>query len=217
MSQRHSAPIEPNTQMKFVRGKRGLHRTHAHVMDRSKSSAYSGLMPAARTTWPHFSVSSEMRLPNSAGEPGSGSPPMAAKPCLHAGVGDGRIDFLVELVDDFGRRVPGRADAIPLACFITRHEIADGRQLRQHFRARGGGNRERAQLAGADVFGGPGRGGEEDLHLPTKQIRQRRTLAAVGDMDQVTPAIILNNSPAIWGALPLPADAMLTLPGLALA
>src|SRR6266852_5019249 len=39
---------------------------------------YSGLMPAARTTLPHFSVSSEISLPNSAGDPPSGSPPMAA-------------------------------------------------------------------------------------------------------------------------------------------
>ena len=33
----------------------------------------------------------------------------------------------------------------------------------------------------------------------------------------LTPAIILNNSPAMCGALPLPADAMLILPGLAFA
>ena len=32
-----------------------------------------------------------------------------------------------------------------------------------------------------------------------------------------TPAIILNSSPAIWVAVPVPADAMLSLPGLALA
>ena len=32
-----------------------------------------------------------------------------------------------------------------------------------------------------------------------------------------TPAIILNSSPAMWLPAPVPADAMLTLPGLALA
>ena len=32
-----------------------------------------------------------------------------------------------------------------------------------------------------------------------------------------TPVIILNSSPATWGAVPMPADAMLILPGLALA
>ena len=33
----------------------------------------------------------------------------------------------------------------------------------------------------------------------------------------LTPVIILNSSPATWAAVPLPADAMLILPGLALA
>jgi len=32
----------------------------------------------------------------------------------------------------------------------------------------------------------------------------------------LTPAIALNNSPAKWGVLPMPADAMLIFPGLAL-
>ena len=32
-----------------------------------------------------------------------------------------------------------------------------------------------------------------------------------------TPAIILNNSPATWDPLPMPPEAMLSLPGLALA
>jgi hypothetical protein len=46
---------------------------------------YSGLMPAARTTLAHFSVSSAISLPNSAGEPGSGSPPSAASRAFIAG------------------------------------------------------------------------------------------------------------------------------------
>jgi predicted TIM-barrel fold metal-dependent hydrolase len=50
----------------------------ALLQRRVSSLAHSGLMPAARTTLPHFSVSSEISLPNSAGEPGIGSPPMAA-------------------------------------------------------------------------------------------------------------------------------------------
>ena len=35
------------------------------------------------------------------------------KPRLDLGIGEGRIDLLVELVDDFGGRVLGRTDAIP--------------------------------------------------------------------------------------------------------
>src|SRR5262245_38821835 len=41
-------------------------------------SAYSVLMLAARITLPHFSVSSAMSLPKSAGEPGSTAPPRSA-------------------------------------------------------------------------------------------------------------------------------------------
>ena len=39
---------------------------------------HSGLMLAARITLPHFSVSSAMSLPKSAGEPGSTVPPWSA-------------------------------------------------------------------------------------------------------------------------------------------
>src|SRR5215470_5324982 len=45
---------------------------------RSLAQDHSGLMPANLTTLPHFSVSSAMSLPKSAGEPESGSPPMSA-------------------------------------------------------------------------------------------------------------------------------------------
>src|SRR5258708_2802005 len=41
-------------------------------------SSHSGLRLAARTTLPHFSVSSAMSWPNAAGEPASASPPMSA-------------------------------------------------------------------------------------------------------------------------------------------
>src|SRR6202042_1921404 len=44
----------------------------------SWAQTHSALRPAARTTLAHFSVSSAISLPNSAAEPGSGSPPKAA-------------------------------------------------------------------------------------------------------------------------------------------
>ena len=43
-----------------------------------RSLSYSGLMFAARITFPHFSVSRERSLPNSAGEPGSALLPSSA-------------------------------------------------------------------------------------------------------------------------------------------
>ena len=41
--------------------------------------AHSALMPTARITLPHFSVSSAMSLPNSAGEPAIGVAPMSVR------------------------------------------------------------------------------------------------------------------------------------------
>src|SRR5262249_25957651 len=46
------------------------------------SRNHSGLMFAARTTLPHFSVSSAISLPKSAGEPASGLPPRSASRAL---------------------------------------------------------------------------------------------------------------------------------------
>src|SRR5262249_58052586 len=58
------------------------------------------------------------------------------KPRLHLGIDEGRINFLVELVDDFGRRVPGRGKAKPPACLVARPEICHGTAIRQSLLAR---------------------------------------------------------------------------------
>ena len=71
----------------------------------------SGLMLAARITLAHFSVSSAMSLPKSAGEPGKHRAAEVGKPRLHLGIGEAGVDLLVELVDDLSRRVLGRAEA----------------------------------------------------------------------------------------------------------
>ena len=52
---------------------------------RRGGSCYPTLMLAARITWPHFSVSSTMNLPKSAGEPTSVAPPKAASRALILG------------------------------------------------------------------------------------------------------------------------------------
>src|SRR5262249_61706636 len=46
---------------------------------------HSGLILAARITLPHFSVSSAMSLPNSAGDIGIGTPPRSASRALILG------------------------------------------------------------------------------------------------------------------------------------
>src|SRR5438445_3021110 len=47
-----------------------------------QAADHSPLMPAARITFPHFSVSSAMSLPKSAGEPVSGVPPNSTRRAL---------------------------------------------------------------------------------------------------------------------------------------
>ena len=90
-------------------------------------AGHSGLMSANRITLPHFSVSSAMSLPKSAGEPASTAAAQVGKPRLHLGIGEAGIDLLVEPVDDFGGRVLGCADAGPAARLVARHKFAHGR------------------------------------------------------------------------------------------
>ena len=51
---------------------------HALTVFRRGGNRYPTLMLAARISWPHFSVSSTMNLPKSAGEPTSVVPPKSA-------------------------------------------------------------------------------------------------------------------------------------------
>src|SRR5262245_45120468 len=44
-----------------------------------------------------------------------------SKTCLHLGIGESRIDLLVELVNNLGRRVFRRANARPEARLVARH------------------------------------------------------------------------------------------------
>src|SRR5436309_13682062 len=58
-------------------------------------------------------------------------PAHIVKACPDIGVGNCRIDLLVELVDDFGRRTFGSADPEPGACLIARHEVSHDRNSGQ--------------------------------------------------------------------------------------
>src|SRR5262249_34740354 len=71
---------------------------------------------------------------------------------LHIGVCEGRVDLVVELVDDFSRRVLGRADAKPNARLVPWHKFVYGRDVRQCVRARRGGYCKRAQSASFDIL-----------------------------------------------------------------
>ena len=108
------------------------------------------------------------------------------KPRLHLGIGERGVDLPVELVDDLGGRVLGRADAEPRARLVARHEIAHGRDLGQRLRARRGRHRQRAQLAGPDVLDRRrSRCRTCTCTCPPMQIGERRRRAAIGHVHHV--------------------------------
>src|SRR5262249_14006714 len=57
----------------------------------------SALMLAARTTLPHFSVSSAMKVPNWAGDPGNGAAPKSASRALNLGSANAVLISLLSL------------------------------------------------------------------------------------------------------------------------
>src|SRR5262249_22513089 len=59
-----------------------------------------------------------------------------SQPRLDFGIGEARVDLLVELVDDLGWRGLGCADAEPIACLVPRQELPHARDVRQGLRTR---------------------------------------------------------------------------------
>jgi len=88
----------------------------------------------------------------------------SGKTSLELGFVEGRVDSLVELVDDFGGCVPRGDYAEPRARLIARHKFGNGRNVWQRLRTRRGSHRQRPHFASSDVLK---RGGdvEQDLHL----------------------------------------------------
>src|SRR5262245_39304740 len=104
---------------------------------------------------------------------------------LYLRIVESRVDLLVELLDDLGGRVLGRADALPRARLVAWDELTQGRDFRERLRASARGYRERAELASPDVLDRRRRGVEADLHLPCEQISEQGRPAAIGQMHHV--------------------------------
>ena len=107
------------------------------------------------------------------------------KPRLYLGVGEARVDLVIEPVDDLAGCVPGCADAEPTARLVTRQELAHARDVRQHVRARRAGHCQCAQFAGPDVLNRRSRGGGHDLHLSAEQGCECRGHPTIGDVNHV--------------------------------
>src|SRR5215471_16102750 len=104
---------------------------------------------------------------------------------LHLAVVESRVDLLVELVDDLGRRGLRCADAEPTARLVARHKFVDGWDVRQRLRARRGCHRQCSHLAGPDVLDRPSRGDEVDLHLSANEVGERGCRTAIRHMHQL--------------------------------
>src|SRR5215467_7720800 len=55
------------------------------------------------------------------------------KPCLHFGIFQCGVDFLVELADDLGGRIPWSTEAAPEARLEAREELAQGWNVGKNF------------------------------------------------------------------------------------
>src|SRR5215510_7202640 len=98
---------------------------------------------------------------------------------LHLRVVENRVDLLVELVDDLGRRGLRYAEAVPITPLVARQELTHGRDVRQRVRARRGGYCERTQPASPDVLDGGRHCRKANLYLPRAEIGQSRPCATI--------------------------------------
>src|SRR5262245_35462773 len=92
------------------------------------------------------------------------------KPRFDNRISKGRVDPIVELVDDRHWCVFGRAEPIPTNCLISRHELAEDWDVRQSLRTRRAGHCEGAKSACLDIAYRRSHRSKRYLHLPAEYI-----------------------------------------------
>ena len=179
---------------------------------------HSGLRPANFTTLAHFSVSSAMSLPKSAGDPASAVPPRSAIRAFIFGSARAALISLLSL-STISAGVPfGAPKPTQSLASIARYEIAHGRDFRQRFRARRGRDRQRAQLAGPDVLERRSQGVERTPAPDRRAGRSSQPAAAIRHVDHVDTGHHLEQLAAYMASRSdRQATPRLSLPGLALA
>ena len=95
------------------------------------------------------------------------------EPRCHGGVGENRVDSVVQPFDDLSGRVLGRRHPIPSARLVAGDEFADGGNIRERIRAGCGSDGQRTELACADQFDRGRQRAEIHLHLSAEQIGKR--------------------------------------------
>src|SRR5215467_136205 len=104
---------------------------------------------------------------------------------LHLRVVESRVDLLIELVDDLGRRGLRYAEAVPITPLVGRQELTHGRDVRQRVRARRSGYCERTQPASPDVLDGRRHCRKAYLYLPREEIGQSRPCATIENVHHI--------------------------------
>src|SRR5262249_60257489 len=178
---------------------------------------YSSLMLAARITLPHFSVSSPMNLPNSFGEVGNAVAPSSAIRALILGSPSAALIsvlslWMISAGVSFGAPRPPQA----LASYPGKKSATVGIF---------GSASERVAVATASARSLPalmcsmdaGRLSNAISTCPPTRSVSMGPEPRYGTWSKSTPAIILNNSPATGDVEPTPNDAIVILPGWALA
>ena len=140
------------------------------------------------------------------------------KPRIEGRIGKAGINLLVKQFDDVRRRLSTRRDTEPNARLITRDEFADCGDIRRT-PVTGSWLKRLRHAVSRTVYSRPELGIASNMTCARPANRSVRAGAApwYGTWSKSTPAIILNNSPVIWGVVPLPTDAMIIVPGFAFA
>src|SRR5262245_59489798 len=178
---------------------------------------HSGLILPARTTLAHFSISSTISFPQSAGEPGSVHAPISASRALSFGSASPALISWFNLST--------MSAGVFLGAHTPFHVLASYPVTKSPMVGRSGSASERVAVVTARARSLPALMCGMDgcrLSKATWTCPARRSVSMgaeprYGTCCMLTPVISLNSSPDIWIDVPVPDDAMLILPGLALA
>ncbi len=128
-----------------------------------------------------------MKRPKSAGDVAAGDRALREQPLLERGRSERLGRFLLDAVDDLGRRPGRREQAEPRARLesLDRPGFGDRRHVGQRRAALAAGHRERDQLAALDLRQRRRQVVEHQVHRAADQVEQRRPRAAVREVDHV--------------------------------
>src|SRR5262245_46297001 len=107
------------------------------------------------------------------------------KPLFYPCIGKPRVDFVVEPIDYFRRRVPRGTDPNPKTTLVAWYSICDCWSVRQSLQSRCGSYGQSAQPTCFDVLNCRRQGGNYSLQLTTEEIGESGRFATIGHMNYV--------------------------------